>query len=302
MKSSTWHPRDTTQDRVTYIVINTVLVLFGLAVLYPLIFVVSASFSNAIDVAAGRVLLWPVNFSLAGYKMVFSHKLIMSGYRNTLFYTTVGTVGNLVLTIMCAYPLSRREMPFRNFFMVIFAFTMFFSGGLVPTYLLMHSLGLLNTVWVMIIPGVSVWNMILLRTSFMTVPKEMYEASVIDGCSYWKYLVRILIPLSKAVLAVIALYNIVGIWNSFFSALIFLKDRDLYPLQLVMRQILSMTQMTASDINASNIDAESMAQMQWIVHTIKYAMIVAASVPVLAVYPFIQKYFVKGVMIGSLKG
>ena len=294
--------RDLAQDKVMYAIFNTLLIAFGLCVLYPCVYVVSASFSSAPDVSSGRVVLWPVNFSLAGYEMVFSHKLVLRSYLNTFFYTAAGTLINLVMTIFAAYPLTRKELPFRNVFMFLFMLTMFFSGGLIPTYFLMNSLGLVNTIWIMILPTFSVGNMILMRTNFMTVPSELFDAAEIDGCSYWQYLVRVLLPLSKAVLAVITLSYAVGYWNSYFGALIYLKDRDLYPLQLVLRDILNMAKnkFSMSDINTQR--ADDLAKLQGMVDLIKYSLIVVATAPILALYPFIQKYFVKGIMIGSLKG
>jgi len=283
-----------------YTVFNTILVLFGLIVLYPCVFVLSASFSSAVDVSSGRVLLWPVNFSLDGYVMVFNHKLILTSYRNTIFYTTAGTLINLGVTILAAYPMSRKEMPFRNVFMFIFVFTMFFGGGLVPTYLLMNMLGLLNTIWIMILPTFSVYSMILMRTNFLSVPSELFDAAEIDGCSYWQYLLRVLLPLSKAVLAVITLGYAVGHWNSYFAGLIYLRDRNLYPLQLILREILMMAQFQTSEMLTQT--AVEMSKTQGMVDLIKYSLIVVAAVPILCFYPFIQKYFVKGIMIGSLKG
>jgi len=296
--------RDPAQDKTMYFIFNTILLLFTLCVLYPCIFVVSASFSNSADVTSGRVFLWPVNLSLAGYEMVFSHKYIMLSYRNTLFYTSAGTIINMLLTIFAAYPLTRREMPFRNFIMMVYVITMFFSGGLVPTYLLMNSLKLINTVWIMILPTFSVYSMILMRTYFFSIPDELYDASEIDGCNYLQYLVRILLPLSKAVLAVIALFYAVGHWNSFFGALIYLRDRELYPLQLVLREILNMASaaIRLSDMGSQTVRAEELIKMQGMVDLLRYALIVVATAPILMLYPFIQKYFVTGIMIGSLKG
>lgn len=296
--------RDSAQDKIMYLVFNTILLLFTFCVLYPCIYVVSASFSSSVAVTSGRVYLWPVNFSLAGYEMIFSHKYIMMSYRNTLFYAVAGTLINLLLTVAAAYPLTRKELPFRNFIMVIYVITMFFSGGLVPTYLLMNSLGLTNTIWIMILPTFSVYNMILMRTYFFSIPGELFEASEIDGCNYWQYLVRILLPLSKSVLAVITLFYAVGHWNSYFGALIYLRDRELYPLQLILREILNMAAaaIKLSDMGTQTMRAEELIKMQGMVDLLRYSLIVVATAPILALYPFIQKYFVTGIMLGSIKG
>lgn len=292
--------RDTIQDRVMYAVINTILILFSLCVLFPLINVLASSFSSSVAVTTGKVFLWPVDFSLAGYEMIFSHKLILSSYSNTFFYTIVGTINNMIVTIFAAYPLSRKELPFRNLFMTLIMITMFFSGGLVPYYLLMNSLHLINTPWVMILPGLTAFNVIILRTAFHSIPEELYEAAQIDGCSYWKYLIRVMIPLAKPTISVLTLFYAVGNWNRYFEALIFLKDRSLFPLQVVLREILTRASVQLSDMTTSN--AAELANMQGMAELIKYALIVVATVPILIVYPFIQRYFVKGVMVGSLKG
>jgi multiple sugar transport system permease protein/putative aldouronate transport system permease protein len=242
----------------------------------------------------------PVDFSLQGYKAVFSHQLILSGYRNTILYTVIGTIINIGMTMIAAYPLSRRDMPFRGHFMFLFTFTMFFSGGLIPTYLLINNLHLIDKFWVMVIPGaISVFNMILTRTFLMSsIPNELLEASQIDGCSDARYFFHIILPLSKPVIAVIALYYAVGHWNSYFSALIYLNNRSLFPLQLVLRSILVMDQVSLNEIN----DPELIAGLQGLSELLKYSLIVVATVPILLVYPLAQKYFVTGVMIGSIKG
>ena len=292
--------RDPWSDKIMYAVFNFILISFTIIVLYPCIFVVSASFSDPVAVSRGRIILWPVNFSMDGFNMVFSHRMIMTGYRNTIFYTVAGTLINLIITIFAAYPMSRGEMPFRGFFMAILVFTMFFGGGIVPSYMLMNMLGVLDTVWVMILPVYSVFNMILMRTNFQSLPEELHQAAEIDGCSYWQYLIKVTLPLTKPVLSVITLFYAVGHWNAFFGALMYLSNRELYPLQLVLRSILLASQIMMSDL--ATADAEFLANKQGMADLIKYSVIVASAAPLIMVYPFIQKYFVKGIMIGSLKG
>ena len=213
----------------------------------------------------------------------------------------VGTAINMVVTTLCAYPLSIKTLPGRRWFMLLFSFTMFFSGGMIPTYLLIYKLGMINTVWSMILPGaISVWNMILMRTYFMnSVPGDIREAAIIDGCSDFRYLVKILIPLSVPIMAVLVLYYAVGHWNSYFNALLYLRDTDLYPLQMVLRNILIMNN-ASMDMLAS--DPEAMSLRIKMIDLVKYSVIVVASLPLVILYPFIQKYFVQGIMVGSLKG
>ena len=291
---------ETTSDRVfttiNYIILTFVLVL----VLYPCIYVASASISDAKEVMAGRVFLWPVGFSLEGYKAVFRHSLIMSGFYNAAFYTLTGTVINVFMTMIAAYPLSRKDFFGRNVIMLLFTVTMFISGGLIPTYLLVRDLGFINTRWAMIIPGaLSVWNVILTRTFLQAnIPDELLEASKIDGCSDIVFLIKIVFPLSTPIIAVISLYYAIGHWNQFFSAMLYLSDARLYPLQLILRDILIQNQMPPG----MTIDPILKQRIENIRELLKYALIVVATVPVLVVYPFVQKYFVKGVMIGAIKG
>ena len=283
-----------------YSIVTVVLTVFTILVAYPMIYVLSSSFSSGTAISSGQVILWPVDLSLEGYKAVFSHRYIIPAYRNTIFYTVAGTIINLAITLTCAYPLSRKDFPLRKFFMGMFLFTMFFSGGLIPTYILISNLGFVNTIWAMLIPGaLSVYNMILVRT-FLTgnIPLELLEASQIDGCSDAKYFTTVLLPLSKPVIAVITLYYAVGHWNSYFNAMIYLSDMELYPLQLILRQILVASQINLSDM----VDVESMVAKQGLADILKYALIVVSTVPILCMYPFIQRYFIKGVMIGSVKG
>ena len=292
--------RDPFEDRVLYTVVTIVLILFTLIVLYPLIYVVSSSISAGWAVSSGRVVLLPVDPTLEGYRTVFAHRLIGSAYRNTIFYTVVGTLINLFVTVTCAYPLSRRDFPVRGFFMKLFLFTMFFSGGLIPTYILMSKIKFVNTVWAMLIPGaLSVYNMILVRTFLQnSIPVELLEASQIDGCSDIQYFFSILLPLSKPVIAVVTLYYAVGHWNSYFNAMMYLNDQQLYPLQIILRQILVANQISLEDL----VDVEEMIAKQGLSDILKYALIVVSTAPILCVYPFIQRYFIQGVMIGSVKG
>jgi len=287
-------------DMILYVIVDIILIIFVLIVSLPLINILSSSFSSTRAVLTGKVFLLPVGFNFEGYKAVFSHRLIVSAYRNTIFYTTVGTLINLAVTMTCAYPLSRKDFPMRKFFTIFFTFTMFFSGGLIPTYILMTQIKFVNTIWAMIIPGaMSVYNMILARTflSNSTI-QSLYDAAQIDGCSDASYFFSILLPLSKPIIAVLTLYYAVGHWNSYFNALIYLNNEKLYPLQLVLRQILVMNQIDASDLT----DVEELIARQGLADLLKYSLIVISTAPILCVYPFIQKYFMKGVMIGSLKG
>lgn len=287
-------------DRVFYITIDVILTLMLIIILWPLIFILSSSLSSKEAVMAGRVFLFPVDFSLEGYKAIFKTGEVLVGYRNTILYTLVGTTLNVLVTLIAAYPLSRKDLPYRRPLSFIFTFTMFFSGGMVPTYILVSNLGLLNTPFAMILPGaLSVYNMIICR-SFIenSIPHEIYEAASIDGCSDFGYFTKILIPLSGPVIAVITLYYAVAHWNSYFNAFLYLTNDKLYPLQLVLRNILLANQMDAAMVT----DMEQMESKQGLADLIKYALIVVSSLPVLIIYPFIQKYFVKGVMIGSVKG
>lgn len=283
--------------------INTLLlVLILISIAYPVIYVISASISSPEAVNSGRMLLIPKDITLQGYKKVFANSDIWMGYKNTIIYTFFGTVLNVVMTVLCAYPLSRKDFIGRNFFMGIFVFTMFFNGGMIPLYMVIRSLNLLNTMWVMIIPGcMSVTNMIITRTYLQnSIPVELQEAAQIDGCSNTRLFIKIILPLSKPILAIMALYYGVAIWNSYFSAMIYLDDRKLYPLQLILREILVQQEM--STMVAEGMNMETMAQQAHMADLIRYAVIIVSTLPVLLAYPFVQKYFVKGVMIGSVKG
>jgi len=287
-------------DKAFDLVNHLFLLLLVLVVLYPLIYILSSSFSSKDAVVSGEVWLWPVDLSLEGYKAVFRNKMIMTGYANSFFYMFVGTALNIVMTILAAYPLSRKDFYLRNFYMFLVMFTMIFDGGLIPRYILVKDLGLLDTRWALIIPAaLGVWQLIIARTYFRsTIPNELLEAAQIDGCNDFKFLGKIVVPLSAPIIAVIGLFYAVGHWNQFFNALIYLKNKDLYPLQLVLNTILVQNEVT-TDMLA---DVTEMSQRQGLADLLKYSLIVVASAPVLAIYPFVQRHFVKGVMIGSLKG
>ncbi|MEO2206194.1 carbohydrate ABC transporter permease [Paenibacillus pabuli] len=287
-------------DRAVEWMIYAALVLVSVVVLYPVFFVGIASISNPENVMRGEVWLWPKNISLVGYERLFANSELMKGYGNTLLYTVAGTMLNLVMTIAAAYPLSRTDFKGRTVFTILIVFTMFFSGGMIPTYLLIKDLGMLDTFWVMIIPSaLSVWNMLIMKTFFQnSIPKEIQEAAFMDGCSNMKVLTRIVLPLSGPVLAVMVLFYAVGHWNSYFNALIYLSDRDKYPLQLFLREILVQGQMQ----EMVDISDDSLARSMMDAEAIKYAAVIITNLPMLILYPFLQKYFIKGVMIGAVKG
>lgn len=291
---------DSPGDKAMYLVVYTFLSIILLVVLYPIIYILSASFSSGAAVSSGQVILWPVEPTLIGYKAVFSYKSIMTGYRNTLFYTIVGTLINIVMTLIAAYPLSRPRFPGKRVYMVLFVITMFFNGGLIPTYILMTQIKFVNKVWAMLIPGaISTYNMIVTRTFFVNnIPYELHEAARIDGCSDTLFFFKILLPLSKAIIAVITLFYAVAHWNSYFNAMIYLRKPELYPLQIILRGILIGSRVDLSQID----DPEILAAMQGLSDVLKYSLIVVSSIPIIAIYPLAQKYFIQGVMVGSLKG
>ncbi|MBB6634651.1 carbohydrate ABC transporter permease [Cohnella thailandensis] len=280
------------------IVVNVLAVLVILVVLYPLIFVVSASFSDPAKVLGGEVWLLPKGFTFEAYENILHNGKIWTGYRNTIFYAAAGTFINMIMTVLAAYPLSRPDLPGRKFLMVLITLTMFFSGGLIPTYMLVKNLGMVDTAWALLVPGaIATYNLIVMRTYFQnSIPWELQEAAHMDGCSNWRLLWSIILPLSKPILAVMVLFYAVGHWNSFFNALIYIRQESLYPLQLVLREILMISQSAAVDATVGIEDKILLAE------SIKYAVIIVSSLPVLVMYPFVQRHFVKGVMIGSVKG
>ncbi len=287
------------EDKIFYFINTLILLAVIVVIAVPIINVIANSFSDGDAVAAGKITFWPVDFSLEGYKAVFADKYILIGYGNTIFYTVVGTLINVVVTVIAAYPLSRKQLPGRNVIMMLFAFTMIFNGGLIPNFLLVKDLGMYNTRWAMIIPGaISVYNMVICRTFFATnLPDELREAAEVDGCSEFRFFVRMALPLSKAVIAVIALYYAVAHWNAFFNAFIYLTNKNLYPLQLILRDVLISNTVNASDV----VSSDSIVNYN-LVETLKYSLIMVSCIPIWCVYPFVQKYFVKGVMIGAIKG
>lgn len=293
------HIRKSKSDKLYDIIVYTIITILLILVLYPMYFVLIASFSDPTAVSAGEVVLWAKGFSLDGYKQLLQFKNIWIGYRNTIFYALFGTLCMLAVNIPAGYALSRADMYGRKFLKVLYIIPMFFGGGLIPTYLTIKSYGMLDTVWALILPSsISIYYIIVARSFFTTsIPNELWEAAQIDGVGNIGYFFRIVLPLSKAIIAVVALWSAVGFWNSYFSAMIYIRNPDLKPLQLVMRSILIQSQ-TASTMLTGTAAAEAMKMSE----LIKYASIIVSSLPVMCLYPFVQKYFNKGVMIGSLKG
>lgn len=283
-------------DFGVYFILTLVLII----ILYPLYFVVIASFSDPLSVMAGEVTFWPVNFNTESYRLVFKNSQVLTGYRNTILYTVAGTVVNLVMSIAAAYPMAQRNLKGKGLFIGMMVFTMFFAGGMIPSYINLNNLGMIDTFWVMIIPNaISVYNVMIMRTFFSTsIPYELQEAAFVDGASHMRILRSIVLPLSKPILAVMVLFYAVSHWNSYFNALLYLSDQNRYPLQLVLRAILIQSQ--ASEESFAGI-GNTYSRML-LSETMKYALIIVSSVPVLILYPFLQKYFVHGVMIGSVKG
>lgn len=295
--------RESWSDRVFNLINKLFLLGVLIAVLYPIIYVISASISDPVYVNQGKMWLFPRGITFEGYQRVFQNPEIWSGYRNTVLYTLGGTFINLLFTVPAAYALSRKDLLGRGPMMGLIVFTMFFGGGLVPTFLLVSELGMLNTVWALVIPNaVAVYNLIICRTFFqMNIPRELQESAEIDGCSNTMLFIKIVLPLSAPIIAVMALYYGVAHWNSYFSAIIYLKDRSLYPLQLILREILVQNQMSDAMLMTGD-DMEAMAKQARIADIIKYAVMIVSSLPIIIVYPFMQRFFMKGVLIGSVKG
>lgn len=297
------HIKQTGTDRL-YDLLNVFFIsLLLLIILYPLWFVIIASFSDSSEVMKGNVIFWPKGFSLEAYGKVLQDPKIMTGYRNTIVYTVVGTLLNLAGTIAIAYPLSRRDFAGRKVISVLLIFTMFFSGGLIPTYLVYKQIHVINTPWVMIVPGmVNVYNMIVMRSFFESLPYEMHEAAFIDGCGNFKILTRIVLPLSLPIIAVMVIFYGVAHWNEYFSALVYLSDQKLKPLQLILRDILiTSTSRVSSMMSGGATNTGEMDRIRT-AESIKYAVAIVSTIPVLCLYPFLQKHFSKGVMIGAIKG
>lgn len=285
-------------DTVIFILLTIILIV----VAYPLYFIIISSISTPTAVAGGEVVWFPVGFTFDGYKAVLEEESVVRGFLNSLVYTTVGTVINLAVTLPCAYSLSRSDLRGRKYFIFFFMLTMFISGGLMPTYLVVQGAGFINTIWALVIPGaISVYNLIVARTFFQSnLPLELLEAAKLDGCSNTRFFFSIALPLSSAIIAILTLYYGVGHWNSYFSALLYITDHNKFPLQLVMRSILVENSMQQAVQTADSV-AELQRQRQ-VAELMKYSLIIISSIPVLILYPFIQKHFVKGVMIGSVKG
>lgn len=287
-------------DFALNIFVVTFFVLLMIVIIYPLAFVVASSFSSGRAISMGLVTLWPREFTLVGYETVFDYKAVWTGYANTMYYTFVGTAINVIMTTLCAYPLSRKNLQGKSLYTILFMIPMFFGGGMIPNYILMSNLHLINTRWALLLPGaINIFNMIIMRTFLQnSIPDDLLEAAKMDGITDIGYLMKIILPLSKAIYAVITLYYAVGHWNSYFDALLYVRVKELQPLQLVLRSIL----------NASNIDLtqltnpEQLASLVGLADVMKYALMVVSSVPILIMYPFVQKFFEKGVMIGSIKG
>lgn len=290
----------TLDDKILYATTDIILVLLLLIVGYPIVYVLSCSFSSGIAVSNGRVILWPVDPSIIGYKLVFAYKTVWTGYANTIFYTVVGTALNMLLSILAAYPLSRPNYQGRKVATMLFTITMMFSAGIIPKYLLMSDLHLIDSRWALILASaISAYNMIIIRTYFRnSIPGELIEAARIDGCSELRTLWSVVLPLSKAVISVVTLYYAVSHWNSYFQAMLYLRDRDLLPLQMILREILNASKINAEDVS----DPALLAELAGAADLVKYALIVVSSAPIIAAYPFVQKFFEKGVMIGSVKG
>lgn len=286
-------------DRITMFLVYALTIIMALCVLVPLLFVVAASFSSPEALLSAKVYLWPYDFTLRGYKMVIEHDMLPTGFKNTIIYACVGTTINIIMTVLAAYPLSRKDLKIRNAVMMLFAFTMLFSGGMIPTYLLIKQLGLIDTIWAMVLPNaMAVWNLIITRTYFQTtIPDEMLESANIDGCDDIRFLVKMVIPLSVPIIAVNILLYAVGHWNSYFNAMMYLNDNHMYPLQLVLRDIL-----IQDDTAGMSMDVTKQLERQQTRYLLQYSTIVVGTLPVMLLYPFIQRYFVTGIMIGAVKG
>ncbi len=289
-------------DYVFLTFVTLALLAFFIIVLYPLLYVLSSSFSGGVMTGGGLSLI-PARVTMEGYNAVFEQKTVWSGYANSLLYMVTGTAAALVVTILCAYPLSRRTFKNGKVVMALCIFTMYFSGGMIPTYLTIRNYNMLNTIWALILPGsLSVYNMIVMRTYFNTsIPDEMHEAAEIDGCGEWRFLLQIVLPLSGPILAVIGLYYAVDLWNSYYGALLYISDKSKLPLANVLRELLVQSQSLSMENNVS-LDSTTQALMEKRAEVMRYSLIIVSSLPVMCLYPFVQKYFVKGVMIGAVKG
>ncbi len=297
--TTTTRVKSATGDRLFGIFVAIVMVLVTVCILYPLYFIIIASFSDPMLVQTGKVLLWPAGLNAEGYKAVFENQSIWLSYRNTIFYTAVGTFLDVAVTLTCAFALTKRNLPGKKFIVVLIIFTMLFDGGMIPRFLIVRDLGIYDTAWAMLLPrAASVFCILIARTFIQeTIPYELFECAQSEGCSFARYFVSIVVPLSPALIAILILNYGTALWNSFFDAMIYLVNDRLFPLQLVLRDIL-----IAAQNNLQASDAQSLQELITRAETLKYAIIIVASLPMLVLYPFLQKYFVKGVMIGAVKG
>ena len=288
-------------DKTSDIILVVICLVIVLLVAYPLYYVLIASVSNPYDVYAGKTFLFPSEFTLDGYKAVFADKKIITGYLNSIKYTVVGTVFSVIMVYLAAYPLSIKELPGRKFLSIFFIITMYFGGGLIPTYLIVRDTGLIDSMWALFLPGgVAVGNMIIVRNFFEhSIPQEMIEAAEIDGASKWTTFIKIVVPLSRSIMAVMVVYSMVAYWNDWFTALIYLPGEENAPLPLVLRNILIKSSASASQ--ASMISG-GYAELNKLTEMIKFSSIIVAAAPMLVIYPFVQKYFEKGFMAGAVKG
>lgn len=287
-------------DRTFDIIVFFLMSLFLLICLYPLYFILIASISDPNLVSTGKVLFYPKGVTFSGYERIFNYKKIWSGYRNTMLYTSLGTTINVIITVSAGFSLSRKTLAGRKFFLMLFVFTLFFNGGMIPTYMVVKSLGLINTIWAMVLPNaLQVWNLMIARSFFeTTIPEDLRSAAFIDGAGNLRFFFQIVLPLSKAIVSVMVLFYAISHWNAFFNAFIYLESDSLYPLQVILRDILVSNQPDPSMID----DVATLIEKQKIAEMLKYGLIVVASLPVLILYPFVQRYFVTGVMVGSIKG
>ncbi len=296
--------RRTRGDVIYDTIIFIILTFIFLIVAYPLYFVIISSISDPIEVSAGKVIMTPVGFTWDGYTEVFKTKTVMRGFRNSLIITVLGTCINLLVTIPTSYALSRSDFTLKRPITLFYILTMFLSGGMMPTYIIIRDTGLLDTWWALVLPGcLSVYNMIVARTFFKTtIPQELMEAAKLDGCGNTKFFIYIVLPLSGAITAILCLYYGVGHWNSYFSALIYIQKRELWPLQLELRNILVLNTNVMTNQVLTQEQLLEQKRLEALKEMMKYSLIIISSIPVLIIYPFVQKHFVKGVMIGSVKG
>lgn len=300
MKRRTQHIQRGLGDKAFDTIVFILMFLFLLICLYPLYFILIASISDPNLVSTGQVLFYPRGITFNGYERIFNYRKIWSGYRNTLIYTTLGTTINVIITVFAGYALSRKTLVGRQFFLIMFVFTMFFNGGMIPTYMVVSRLGLINTIWAMVLPNaMQVWNLMIARSFFeSTIPEDLRSAAFIDGAGNLRFFFQIALPLSKAIVSVMVLFYAISHWNAFFNAFIYLESDALYPLQVILRDILISNQPDPTMID----DIATLLEKQKVAEMLKYGLIVVASLPVLALYPFVQRYFVTGVMVGSIKG